>query len=190
VASGHQSPWRYVVPQAQVFGVTEWLPSSHSAQNVRDKWKPHALQWFEYPSSADLRRMLEISRDDRRQRGKQWSYDIQQHFCRTFHIVWCTAGRLKPTVLPSSGDGVRKCTCSGEHLRKSCSQSLYSLTVKCYTDHRNWTLLSRRSDQSEWHGRGWIEMHVGFWWGNLKEVRHLEDLGVSGRIILKWILNK
>jgi hypothetical protein len=33
-------------------------------------------------------------------------------------------------------------------------------------------------------------MHAGFWWGNLKEGYHLEDLGVVGRLILKWILNK
>jgi len=28
-----------------------------------------------------------------------------------------------------------------------------------------------------------------FWWGNLKERDHLGDLGVDGRMILKWILN-
>ena len=33
-------------------------------------------------------------------------------------------------------------------------------------------------------------MHTGFWWGNLKERYQLEDLGIDGRIVLKWILNK
>jgi hypothetical protein len=32
------------------------------------------------------------------------------------------------------------------------------------------------------------EVHTGFWWGNLKERDHLENLGVDGRAILKWIL--
>ena len=27
-------------------------------------------------------------------------------------------------------------------------------------------------------------MHIGFWWGNLREREHLEDLAVGGRIIL------
>jgi hypothetical protein len=28
----------------------------------------------------------------------------------------------------------------------------------------------------------------GLWWGGLRERYHLEDPGIDGRIILKWIL--
>jgi hypothetical protein len=34
------------------------------------------------------------------------------------------------------------------------------------------------------------EVHSGFWWGNVKDIDHLEDLGVDGRIILRWIFRK
>jgi hypothetical protein len=37
-------------------------------------------------------------------------------------------------------------------------------------------------------GRG--EVHTGFWWGNLRERDHLEDLGIDERIILKSILKE
>ena len=33
-------------------------------------------------------------------------------------------------------------------------------------------------------------MHAAFWWGNMREGDHLEDPGVDGRIILKWMLEK
>jgi len=35
-----------------------------------------------------------------------------------------------------------------------------------------------------------VEVHAGFWWGNPREGDHLEELGVDGRIVLKWILHK
>ena len=33
-------------------------------------------------------------------------------------------------------------------------------------------------------------MRTGFWWGDLTVRDHLEDIGVDGRIILKWIDKK
>jgi hypothetical protein len=33
-------------------------------------------------------------------------------------------------------------------------------------------------------------VHTGFWWGNLRKRDRLEDLGVDGRIISKWIFTK
>jgi hypothetical protein len=37
---------------------------------------------------------------------------------------------------------------------------------------------------------GGREVDTRFWWRNLRERGHLEDPGVDGRIILKWILKK
>jgi len=33
-------------------------------------------------------------------------------------------------------------------------------------------------------------VYTGFWWRNLRERDHLEDLGVDGRIILHFALKK
>jgi hypothetical protein len=33
-------------------------------------------------------------------------------------------------------------------------------------------------------------LHTGFWWGNTRESYHLEDTGVDGRIIIKWMFEK
>jgi hypothetical protein len=34
------------------------------------------------------------------------------------------------------------------------------------------------------------EVHIGFWWGNMRERDHLEDSGIDGRVILNWIFKK
>jgi hypothetical protein len=41
-----------------------------------------------------------------------------------------------------------------------------------------------------WHVWGKGEVHIGFWCRNQKEGDHLENLGVDGRMILKWIFKK
>jgi len=33
-------------------------------------------------------------------------------------------------------------------------------------------------------------VRTGFWWGNLRERGHLEDPGIDGRIIVKWVFGK
>jgi len=33
-------------------------------------------------------------------------------------------------------------------------------------------------------------VYTGFWWGNPKDRGHLEDPGVDGRIVLRWIFRK
>ena len=40
------------------------------------------------------------------------------------------------------------------------------------------------------HVCGTADVHTGIEWENLREEDHLEDRGVDGRIILKWILLK
>jgi hypothetical protein len=37
---------------------------------------------------------------------------------------------------------------------------------------------------------GGREAYAYFWWGNLREKDHLEDIGIDGRIILRWIFRK
>ena len=37
-------------------------------------------------------------------------------------------------------------------------------------------------------GRG--EVDTGFWWENLRERDHLQEPGVDGRVILRWIIRK
>jgi hypothetical protein len=37
-----------------------------------------------------------------------------------------------------------------------------------------------------WLLQGREELHTGVLWKNVREIDHLEDPGIDGRIILKW----
>jgi hypothetical protein len=71
-----------------------------------------------------------------------------------------------------------------------CGIRLYVFMI--YTPHQilcTWGIKSRTMRWA-WHvahkqeKRG--EEHTGFWCANLREADHLEDLGINGRITLKW----
>ena len=36
----------------------------------------------------------------------------------------------------------------------------------------------------------YIYIYIWLWWGNLRERNYVEDQGIGGRIILKWIYEK
>jgi hypothetical protein len=40
------------------------------------------------------------------------------------------------------------------------------------------------------HVLGAGDIHTGFWWGDLRRRDHLKDMGIDGRMILKWIFKK
>jgi hypothetical protein len=41
-----------------------------------------------------------------------------------------------------------------------------------------------------WHVCRTRKVQTGFWWGDPRERDYLKDLGIDGRIILKWIFQK
>ena len=49
-----------------------------------------------------------------------------------------------------------------------------------------WVRKSRRDGQGMWHIWEMTEVHVEFWWEDLREGGHLEDLGKEGLIFRKW----
>jgi hypothetical protein len=34
------------------------------------------------------------------------------------------------------------------------------------------------------------ELYTGFWWESLREIDYLEDPGIDGRMVLRWIFRK
>ena len=54
-----------------------------------------------------------------------------------------------------------------------------------------WVIRATRMEWAEHVARmGDRRYRTGFWWGELREGDHLQDPGVDGTIILKWIFKK
>jgi hypothetical protein len=49
-------------------------------------------------------------------------------------------------------------------------------------------ILNQETGGDMWHVWETGEVYIGFWWRNLRERDHLEDLDVDGRMILKSIV--
>jgi hypothetical protein len=48
-----------------------------------------------------------------------------------------------------------------------------------------------KSRRMRWAGHvARVGKRRGFWWGNLREIDRLGDLGLDGRIIFRWIFRK
>ena len=68
---------------------------------------------------------------------------------------------------------------------------------KRHNEERNYLCFLRniirliKSRRIKWAGHvasmGRVEVYTGYWWGNLRERDHLEDLDIDCRIILRWI---
>ena len=72
--------------------------------------------------------------------------------------------------------------------RRLHNKELYDL----YSSPNIFQLMNQKEldGQAMWHVQNTGEVHTVFWWGNLGEGHHLEDLGIDGGIVLKWIFKK
>jgi hypothetical protein len=53
-----------------------------------------------------------------------------------------------------------------------------------------WSNQGGWGEQDMWHALGRGEVFTGFWLGDPKIGNHWEDIGISGRITLRWTLGR
>lgn len=69
-----------------------------------------------------------------------------------------------------------------EELRADCRKSYNDeLPALCSPPHTDQVVKSRKKEMGGTSGK--TEIPIGFWWGDVKQREHLEDLCLDGRII-------
>jgi hypothetical protein len=66
----------------------------------------------------------------------------------------------------------------GTHIIKSSVSSAFQQTSRRMRWERHVARMGRR------------EVYTEFWWGNTRERDHLEDPGLDGRLIIRWVFKK
>jgi hypothetical protein len=66
------------------------------------------------------------------------------------------------------------------------SRQLKYLSILFISNYSGDRVKKDQDGRGMWHVWGKGEMHIGFWWGNVRDRNDFQDLQVDGRI-LKWI---
>ena len=109
-----------------------------------------------------------------------------------FHLFWCEELEFCPDISNTSS------ICQALSLKWCIHRSVVGFKLsKCLRLKTAWIphkgqffIVNLGPLGHEVMPSGRMMSYTGFWWGNLRERDHLEDLSVDGMVTLKWIFKK